>query len=377
MKRLLTVLIRFLPVIILFGLLIYLKSINSVSEVYIDLVSTKTSFDIAEQTDELMSSISVDSLQLRNCDLKLKLGKIFDALGRPVMPARNEFRVTRNDTTVDSEIHLSKLGRMLLRNLRVPRLSKIDIIREHNAMRIEFTRDSTATDNFRGEIDVGRSFRFASRNVKLSGGQQYSDYALLSISPHPILKKLMFEANGAGMTVILYLSPGEAIFSEIIKNLFVKNVSFVEIDDSKRKSNEESTILSGDVQIAGIDFFNKRFLLKEEKLAQSDFLDIADDDEYFISSLSLTENALQLSMFCEQATELEKGKRIRLLRSIFPSLLDFVIAEPTKKTFWTILVFVLAQISLFQKVLKEHWQTVNQKSRAFKVDEKGESNQSR
>ena len=355
-KKLLSPLFRFLPFIILIGILIYLGSVNSISEVYIDLISTKMSFVIEEETDELISNISVDSLQLRNSDLKLRLGKIFNILSeKDISTSIKQLHITRNDETVDSQIELSRQNRMVVKNLSVPIFARIDVIKEDSTIRIELLANSNLSEKSKGKIYVGGTFLFTGRNIKISGLNQYSDYDLLSISTHRIYKSVTFVANDKNVTIILYMPSDEVNISKIIKNLYVRNISFVETDHSKRKNKEKSTILSGSIQIAGIDFFGKRFLIKEERLDKNDFLDIADRDEYFISSVSLAEQGFKISISSEEATELEKGKRIRLLRSIFPSMLDFIIAEPSKKTFWTILVFVLTQFTILRKTLKRYF----------------------
>lgn len=362
MKKLLSISFRFSPFIVLFGIMIYLRAINSVSEVYIDLVASKMSFVISEERDELISAdLPVDSLQLRNCNLKLKLGTILDSENQKVMPASRDLYIAREDRSDDSEIHLSKQNYlskpnyMLLKNLHVPAFSQVDLIRENETIRIELTHRANSGEKIRGEIDADGKFLFNGRNVKLEGMNQYSKYDVLAISTHSIFKKLIFDADTDNITMILSVSRDEEIISEIFKNLDATNVSLVEIDRTRRKNRETSTVLSGDIQIAGTDFFNKRFLLKEEKLAWNDFIDIADNDQYFISSVSLTENAFKISMSCEEATELKTGKRIRLLRSIFPSLLEFLIAEPSNKTFWTILAFVLTQFSFLPRTLRSYF----------------------
>lgn len=355
MKHTLFFLFRFSFLIALLGVLIYLGSVNRVSEVYIDLVATKISCDVSEEAEDLVYGIQVDSLQLRNCNLKLKLSKIVGAGSRPVTTESGILEVTKRDSDLDSEVNLSKQGQMLLKQLSIPAFTHVDVVKDSNTIRLELTTDPNATEAYRGKIDAGGGFLFTGRNVELSALDRYLDYDTLSISTHRIVRNLTFEANAAKMTLVLYLSPVKVDIYEIIDNQFISNISFVETDRSRRQHRETSTIKGGNVQIAGVDMFNKRFLLKEETLEENDFLDIDDSDEYFLSSMSVTDEGFRIAISSEAATELEKGKRIRLLRSLLPSMLDFIVAEPSKKTFWGILVFVLAQFTVFRRTLTAYF----------------------
>jgi hypothetical protein len=356
MKKFLYPLLRFSPLIILLVILIYLGSVNSVSEVYIDLISTKISFVIEEETDNLISRISADSIQLRNSDLKLRPGKIFNLQNeKNIFSPIKQLHIFRNDQSKDSQIDIVKQNQMAVENLRVPVFTQVDIIKEANTIRIDLLTSSNMSENCKGKIDVDGIFLFSGNNIKSPELDQSLIGEHLSISTHPIYNSVKFEANDNYMITIMWLPPEEVKLSEMVKNLNVSNISFVKTDLSKRKYREESAILSGNIQIAGIGFFGKRFLLKEERLDKRDFLDVNDGDLYFISSVSLVEEGFKISISSEEATELEKGKRIILLRSIFPSMLDFIITEPSKNTLWTILIFVLTQLAVLRKTLSKYF----------------------
>ncbi|RLC21159.1 MAG: hypothetical protein DRI57_03025 [Deltaproteobacteria bacterium] len=343
--------LRFLPLAALIGILFYLGSINVASEVYIDLVSAQMSFDIAEHTDELIASVPLDSIQIFNCDLKLKLGKILN--NSAVISERGSLRITGTDQEAYSQISPTGKSHLLFKKLEVPAGAKIEISKGLNYLQIELSASSGNQGKIRGELNTGGEFLFSGRNIQLDENNILSDTDILTISTHRFYKTLFFEANDPGITLILHVSPDNmAEMEDIIKDMFVKNISFVTINQSRRRNRQESSIRSGQIQIASADFFKKRFLLKQEELEDSDFLDIADEDQYFINFVKWEEKGFKISMFGEASTDLKKGRRVRLLRSISPSMLDFIMAEPSNKTLWAILVFILTQFATLRGIVK-------------------------
>jgi len=352
MKKILKILKSFLPLIIILCVMIYLGLINRVSEVYLDLQSTTMNFVLAENIDNFISMCPIDSVKIFNCNVKFKYENIgFNVKKNTFMP--KQLNVLKRNEHLSSEIILSNTTEMVLEKLRIPIFSKISIMKENIGFRIEITLPSSNSKDFKGEININDNFLFQGKNVTIESLNNYSDYLTLNVTPHRLFKNIIFESNANSVILLIYSKLENKDDFTILQNLFVNNIGFSKINLSRRKNMEESSIISGNIHIAAIDFFKKRFLFKEKSIVNNDFLECAYNDEYFINFIELKDNSLDISVSCEKASELKMGRRVGLLRSILPSVLEFLMVEPTKKTFWTILIFILTQLSLIKNHLKK------------------------
>lgn len=354
--------IRFLPLIIVLVILVYLESINSTSEVYIDLVAEQIRFDTTNQNEnrsstELITGILVDSLQLFNCNMEIGSKEILDHNGNYVKRGSGIVNITKKYKENSSQLRLIKFKRLYLKSLLVPDNSNISISKEDNLVTLSIMAGENSgkpNNTIYGTIGVGEKFFLSGENIVLSDLSNYSDYESFTIATRKLFPNISFQGNDRIIILQFYFSEKQIEeTSLLLENLLGKNLSFAIIEKAKKKDRVNSTIINGKIQIAGIDFFGKQFLIKEEMLEESDFLHIPSEEEYFVDYIKLDDKGLKISLWNEKANELEKGKRRRLTRSIFPSVLDFIIEEPSKKTVWVIFIFLLTQGSFLWKFFRK------------------------
>ncbi|UCD38365.1 MAG: hypothetical protein JSW54_02480 [Fidelibacterota bacterium] len=344
--------IRFLPILLLILILGFLGSINSRSEVYIDLSTDRMRFKAGVQSPdqpsiELMTGVLLDSLQLFNCSLELFAQDVQDSHGRSLKGASPFVEISRTTGKERSQIILSKIESLHLKSLFIPQNATVRLSKDDDYITVTIEVDDftpSASRSLYGTIGVGGRFFLSGRNILLGGAGALEDYELITITTKERRHNIGFYANDEKMVLQLCIPASRMENSvPLIERLSADSISFATIEESRRRDRVISGIKGGKIQIAGIDFFGRLFLIKEVMLEQTDFLRIPAVEEYCIDHVEYDKEGLEVSLWNDSANELEKGKRSQLARSVFPSILEFVVAEPSKKTVWVIFVFLFTQ----------------------------------
>ncbi len=347
-------LFRLSPVLLLILILLYLGRSNISSEVYLDVETKTLTFSNAEDVESLITRLTVDSILFIDCDLHFRAKQVLDF-------TNEDISLIAGDNGISRQILVKNKGSILFKDLALTENSKIYLEAGDSYIDIQFKPplDSTSREiNYfvSGEIHVGDSFTFMGQNVQFQQlTAQNIDLKPIEVIPSRRSRNITYRSS-QDAKIRLYLSKEiMKSYEYIMGDKFVNNISFITSDETKRKNKERSTILSADVEIAGTDFFGKQFLLKKHKVEENEFLLIPRKNEYYIDGLSLHDSIFRLEISCEDANDLQTGRRYNLLYSIFPSLLDFIVAEPSKKTIWTILVFVTTQVMALSGIVKKQF----------------------
>ena len=332
----------FIPTLALLIILIYLGFVNKTSDVDIELTADRIQFDIHIDnsfTTNLFSNISLDSLDLSNCTLIMEPKDVREKLSGLAIKTKYFSKIIRKPKEENSQLSIDKFRKLKLKKLCLSNASHVGLTKDKKLLTVRVEdRSNSPTSAIYGDINVGERFSFSGRNIELNGGKKYPDKTEFDVFTKNLKQEITFVKHDKSITLQLD-------FHVLLENVIASNISFSALEEARKNNRKRSTIKSGNIQITRVDLFKKLFLIKEDNLKEFEFLDIPDDELYFIEYIVLCEDGLKISLFKEDAHELRKGKQVRLLRSIFPSVLDFIIQEPSKKTIWVIFIFVVSQVS--------------------------------
>lgn len=110
-----------------------------------------------------------------------------------------------------------------------------------------------------------------------------------------------------------------------------------------------SFISKASVQIGNNDIFRKPFLISEYKIEDGEFMMLENRNTYNLKIGGIEKNLFLIDLFSDAATDVRVGERFKFLRSAFPSILEFIIAEPGKKVIWSIVVFLVGGYFAFRE----------------------------
>lgn len=356
-KKYFLLLLRLLPILILILILLYLGHSNISSEVYLDVKTKAFTFSNTEDVEALISKLAVDSVQLVDCNLHFRAKQIMDM-------KNIDIAAVVRDRGIGGDIFIKNNGSMLFKDLSVPKDSDIYLERDGNSidLRVNLVLDSLGSQpesSIHGEIYVGDSFTFTTQNIQIRGlEEQNIEHIPVEVLTSRRSRNITFESRHSAKIKLFINKKIMKDFDDILRDKFINNISFIITDETKRKNKEMSTVLAADVEIAGTDFFGKQFLLKKHRVEKSDFLLIPNSDEYYVDGVYLDKAEFLVEISCEEAHDLRTGRRVRLLYSVFPSFLDFIMAEPSKKTIWTILLFIITQTTALRGFLKKQLEKI-------------------
>jgi hypothetical protein len=353
---------RLIPVLVLLVMLFYLGSVNSTCEVYIDLVSNRFRFQVARsiystRLVELMTNLPVNGVQLVNCNLEVYPTELQKEEGSVRRDGLGMTKVGRRAKEVSSQIIIERSKNLLFRSLSVPAGSHIAITNAESVITLSISQAGNAASQgaaIHGKIGVGDGFILSGKNIQFSDLDNYHDYELVEVATHKRRPNVAFWGDGEEVVLQFFLteSHGER-WDTMIENVVASNIAFTIIEKAERRDRNRSGVKSGTIQIGGVDLFRKRFLIKEQAVSELEFVDIPDNEEYLIDFVRVNNEGLVISLFSERARDIKMGKRNRLVRSIFPSMLDFIVAEPSKKTVWAIFIFVVTQALFLSKFFRQ------------------------
>ena len=300
-KNFFSILIRFSPILLLVLMLFILGRINKSSEVYLEVETSAVTFSNAEDVTSLIEKLTVDSVLLIGCGLEFRAKHLMDL---------SNVDVSILAKTARGEVLLRNTRSILFKDLQINKNSEIALEVNHDYIDLKFqppldTGDEQFSSYMNGEINPGDSFSFTGQNMQMSGNPELDiNGQSIEVVTSPLYGNIRYEASGEAR-IRLYLQQNVNTLEEsLIQDTFVNNVSFISKDMTKRKSLEQSTIQSADVEIMGRDFFGKQFLLKKYNVEKNDFLLLQDNDEYIIDGLSIIAGVIHMKISCNGATDL-------------------------------------------------------------------------
>lgn len=322
----------------LVGFLIYLSLKNYKSEVFIDFKASKIKFVAREGSQnelltnlEFFSNVVVDSVQLSNSNLLFK-----PAVADGPSPSR-QLSTERMDVVISGQ------KPFIFKDFNVPKDAEVTLSRGDNYILIEVYADESNMDIVSGMISLGEndSFILSGQDMKFAEPTQESlDQRRIVYNSSKIYRNIRFSSKRKFAARLFTTNNNDDV---LLKNLQVNKVETIDIDRSDQTFQKESTLQSGNIEISGISFSKKKFLLEEYILESGDFLRINDKDNYFIKEMLIAEDGFKTTIEGLEVKGLEAGRTINSINSISPSKLDFLIAEPYKNTLWKVIAFIIAQ----------------------------------
>lgn len=343
---------RLLPGLLILPVLFVLGHVNKTAEVYLDLSTTAIAFTTSDETRDAALRIRADSIQLYDAELRTRNAVVTafdDRSPQTVTP----FVVGRRDVGRDSHISLHSTGGVVISALTIPVGARIAVAAyQNNTVELRIEVDSQAPIELGGVITVGDVVSLAGRNIQIGELGFPPDYQAVDVALGRLSRSVAFTPLDTSFVLTIYAST-EPESVHLFEDMFVSQLTFMTLDLTKRVHRERSEILKGTVQIAGTDLFGKRFFLHEEAIDSAAFVIIpADADRYYVSTVNHTGDALWASLSSDAATEVAVGKRLALTRSVTPSVLDVMVQEPSKRTLWTVLTFLVTQLALLRGVVR-------------------------
>lgn len=345
------------PLLILFIILVYLGFVNSTSEVYIDLLSKQFRFNVAsEKLIKFNIGLPITALQLFNCSLDTYPKELTVKNKTIQIQKVGMTKISKSDEELSSQIKIEKENNCYLRSLNVPAGTKISITKESNVLTLSISQPTITSDQSSeifGIIGVGDSFMLSGRNIHLTSLETYSDYEQLQITTQKRYPNIAFISENKEIVLQLTLPESDPDgLATLLENFPARNIAFTIIERARMSDRVRSGIKSGAIQFAGINIFRKRFMIKEQIINESEFVDIPNEEVYFVDFIKLNNKGLKISLFSDAAQDIRTGKRSRLVRSISPSMLDVIISEPSKNTVWAIFIFLVTQAAFFSKLFR-------------------------
>jgi hypothetical protein len=341
-------------------ILVVLHIRNATTEVYIDVVSSKFGFDVIGPADasgavDLVSNLPVVSLQVTGASVIFAPTTVATASGALAWPRRREATVKPLDPGLPARVRFDRASSLQLRSLTVPAGSRVVLSREEDVVHLTVTPPEGADVQLPyGRLGLSDTLTISGQNVSIEGLQTPIDREVLAVTIDPRSRAAAFAGEGGALGLQLALGDdADERWGAMLGNLNAQRVRFQVVDRALTGVDRvRSGIVRGDVLIGGVDLLDRRFLLRTVELDQAEVLQLGTEDIYFVDAVELSDADLGVSLFSESASEIGTGKRSRFVRSVAPSVLDVIVAEPSKKTVWAALLFLLAQYGAIRKVLE-------------------------
>lgn len=352
-KNLLTWLMFFF---VLLAILFYLQSLNTTAQVNMKLVADHLRFNIKNSNSSLTHSevlggiVFINKLSLSDCKMEIiNPEKISRSTGHTFKPSAGVLRIIPKVAEEESQSNLTNMTGLQLKSLHVPDNAGIRITKKDNFIIMSITGNETAgspASVVYGKVWVGNEFSLSGRNIQAPGFDNYSDDDTITISTGELYSNITFQ--GANIDIVLQMKPGESQVEEpgdFLENFAMNNIDFTVIDQGR----DRSTIKRGQIDILSSDLFGKYFHIDRASLEEADLLQIPGNERYSVNDIKAVNDGLQVTMLNRHAREIKVGRGGLPPTSIFPTVLDVVVKEPSNKSVWTAFIFIITYIVFFRK----------------------------
>jgi len=343
----------YLPIIGIFILFIYLWVLNSNPETYLEITSNHLRFQYLGNSDNILRGLKVDGFRFENGVISLKKIQIVSSHDSGYY---KEAKITSPLTPPKINIEFNEPVTVTELKIQDSTVVTLKFLGEF----VEFYFENTT----KGLVKATINLPIENMPFFIEGEKLFLDKTPLSteFSTYKLTSKdkiiYLYSEGVENVNMIMRLDSFKKIFP-LLERCSINELSFSSEDKMIYDIDHpffhyESGIIKGNILLTGIDFFQKRFLLKETPLQKSDFISLNPGDRYELTKFDLTKDGFLIHAFTESARKIEAGKRPRLMRSILPSKLEQITEMPSNQKIWAGLVFIVSQILFLRDSINKY-----------------------